>query len=1272
MANLETIRKITIMAEAQGVAQAAAELDRLARAQAGVAVSSDTTAKSSLSAANAYDRLARAIDPVAREQARLERGQTVVNRALSEGAISSDQAARTLGILTERHLAAQRANDNLANSIRASGQATALNRMQMQTMVYTFNDVTASLASGISPMTILMQQGGQVTQAFGGVGATLRAMPAAVAAFVTPTVLGVGSIVGVLGGAAMAAAAYRAEQDKLALSLNGVGRASGMTLESLRETARLGASMHGMTIGDAVGGVSGFAAAGVRGDLMPGLLGDAKKYAKGFGLDLGDALGEVAGAFKDPTKGAESLSERLGFLDGRSRELIRTLQAQGDIFGAQRALADQFAHSVDNLTDRTTRLDKAVAAAKSAFSSGWAAAGQTVDRLIDGPNLAQQLEEADQRLRAAKAGQRGTIFSSQAWIDDDLKKAQADYDRLSAMRDAEKKKAEEAQRQQLQIMLSVKATGAIGGVLPEIGQRRQIIDNQALLGRAVDDPEVLKKTGHSADEARQALANLNGQLSVWTDGAGRLREEGRLQVAGIMARTFAERAAVDMQRAWVNAMRESGDATRAAVAAENERMRLLAEGAKSARDYARSATDDLSLIGLNPREKYKRQLEIEDRKFREQYLPASGSDVKPWEAPFAGGMSRLTSAADKASEALQKMVSATAGVNGATPKTGAAGTTLGAPSPTLPGSNPLTAAPVHAGLQDYVERGSIKGLNATLAERVLPFLNDNPHGLSIISGVRGIEEQTRLWEEALKKYGSEEAARKWVAPPGMSRHGSGNALDLSFEDPDARKWAHENASRYGLRFPMSWEPWHVELAGQRPGQAALPGMTPDALAASAGASRMAGTQARMGIYDAENGSERIRLLNEDLTRNNALLRVNADTFGMSAGAVATATERQRLLNEMNKAGVTITADLDGKISAYARDAGSAAQASQDLADRQRDALNAMDGLRGGARDALGTFVSDLRQGKSAADALTNATNKLLDKFINMGLDMLTNSLFGRSGRMGGGLFGDFFSGMFSGGGGGGGGGMGGMPAMPAMPALPGMGGMGAMPGLSALPGMASMGAMSAMPGMPGMAGMPCMCGMGGMGGMEGLAGMPGMEGLAGMPGMGGMEGLAGMGAMAGGGEMALMEELLPFLMTGLFSQGGSIHAPAEYARVPASIFAGAPRFADGGQIGGGIPIIGHPGEIIMNTMQQRNVADAIKASAAMAGMARTANDNRGGTAVAPVNVVVNNQTGANVKTKETRGPNGQRQIQMMITDAIAHDMDRNGPISQMMKQRSAR
>jgi len=56
------------------------------------------------------------------------------------------------------------------------GEATKLTRMEALTLQYTFNDVTASLASGISPMTILLQQGGQVTQAFGGLKGTITTL----------------------------------------------------------------------------------------------------------------------------------------------------------------------------------------------------------------------------------------------------------------------------------------------------------------------------------------------------------------------------------------------------------------------------------------------------------------------------------------------------------------------------------------------------------------------------------------------------------------------------------------------------------------------------------------------------------------------------------------------------------------------------------------------------------------------------------------------------------------------------------------------------------------------------------------------------------------------------------------------------------------------------------------------------------------------------------------------------------------------------------------
>ena len=82
---------------------------------------------------------------------------------------------------------------------------------------------------------------------------------------------------------------------------------------------------------------------------------------------------------------------------------------------------------------------------------------------------------------------------------------------------------------------------------------------------------------------------------------------------------------------------------------------------------------------------------------------------------------------------------------------------------------------------------------------------------SVNSGYRPPWYQKRLFDEAVKRYGSEQAARKWVAPPGKSRHGmkgGQGAVDVSSGDQ------LDNASAQLYR-PMSWEAWHVQLAGTR-------------------------------------------------------------------------------------------------------------------------------------------------------------------------------------------------------------------------------------------------------------------------------------------------------------------------------------------------------------------------------------------------------------------------------------------------------------------------
>jgi zinc D-Ala-D-Ala carboxypeptidase len=80
------------------------------------------------------------------------------------------------------------------------------------------------------------------------------------------------------------------------------------------------------------------------------------------------------------------------------------------------------------------------------------------------------------------------------------------------------------------------------------------------------------------------------------------------------------------------------------------------------------------------------------------------------------------------------------------------------------------------------------------------------------SGWRSREYQDQLLREAISKYGSEEAAARWVATAGTSAHVSGDAVDIG--SLDATAWLSVHGANYGLCQIYRNEPWHFEL---RPG-----------------------------------------------------------------------------------------------------------------------------------------------------------------------------------------------------------------------------------------------------------------------------------------------------------------------------------------------------------------------------------------------------------------------------------------------------------------------
>jgi hypothetical protein len=134
--------------------------------------------------------------------------------------------------------------------------------------------------------------------------------------------------------------------DRRAASLQGSGRASGVTLDGLVQIAKRAAAAGHISESTAGDLAAEYTHAGLPGDLTETLIVHTKSYARISNQSIEAAGSELAREFTDPTGGVKQLEENAGLFDNEAVYLIQKMQAQGNLEAARGVMRDAFVKAV--------------------------------------------------------------------------------------------------------------------------------------------------------------------------------------------------------------------------------------------------------------------------------------------------------------------------------------------------------------------------------------------------------------------------------------------------------------------------------------------------------------------------------------------------------------------------------------------------------------------------------------------------------------------------------------------------------------------------------------------------------------------------------------------------------------------------------------------------------------------------------------------------------------------------------------------------------------
>lgn len=405
---------------------------------------------------------------------------------------------RTLG----QHSAALTRDGQAAAAAAAQFDRYGLSAKQTQAALRQvpaqMTDIFVSLQGGQNPLTVLLQQGGQLKDVFGGIRPAAAALGNELMKLINPYTLLAAGI------GAVAVAAYKGEQEsneyRKALAMT--GDQAGVTTAQLQEMAR---SISGgpITEGKAAEALVAAANAGkFVGNQFQIVAEAAVNMERATGQALDTTVQEFAKLAGDPTAAVAKLNQEHHFLTAAIYEQIKALQEEGNTQAAATLAMQAYADAVN---ERTAEVEDNLGTLQTAWKMVAIGAKAAWDAMLDigrDDSSAQQITDLTAKLQEL---QNPSNFMS--------------YAHLGAVGSEKRNEAIEATRKQIweiQDRIVNETKAANRAAMQQQANDYAITQDQLLLSKLTGDEKRAKEIERSRKEAqfRAADAEAIGQMEL--------------------------------------------------------------------------------------------------------------------------------------------------------------------------------------------------------------------------------------------------------------------------------------------------------------------------------------------------------------------------------------------------------------------------------------------------------------------------------------------------------------------------------------------------------------------------------------------------------------------------------------------------------------------------------------------------------------------------------------------------------------------------------------